>query len=179
MTTEKKIMYLGLGALAGWGAWMWANKTCYPKKTKLLEDFDLTRYLGKWYEIARLDFRHERNLGKVTAQYYQLPGNKYKVINRGQDVTTGDWKQSIGNIKAVDVDSGRLKVSFFGPFYSGYTVAAIDEAYKYALVFGDNLDYMWILSRTKNIPAAIKQSYLQIAADAGYDIDALVWTKQK
>lgn len=179
MNTEKKLMCLGIGVLAGWGAWIWANKTTYPRKAKLLADFDLTRYLGKWYEIARLDFVHEKNLGKVTAQYYQLPGNKYKVINRGQDITNDNWKQSIGNIKPVDIDAGRLKVSFFGPFYSGYTVVAIDEAYKYALVFGDNLDYMWILSRTKTIPAEIKQSYLEIAANAGYDIDALVWTKQK
>jgi apolipoprotein D and lipocalin family protein len=68
-----------------------------------------------------------------------------------------------------------LKVSFFGPFYSGYNVVALDENYQYALVAGKNLDYLWILSRTKDIPETIKTDYLKIAEEIGYDTSKLIW----
>ena len=71
-----------------------------------------------------------------------------------------------------------LKVSFFGPFYSGYNVVAIDKEYKYAMVFGKNLNYLWLLSREKTMPKAVIENYLEIAANAGYDLSRLVWTAQ-
>ena len=70
-----------------------------------------------------------------------------------------------------------LKVSFFGPFYAGYNVLAIDKDYKYALVTGESLDYLWILSREKSIPAEIKEDYLQKAKDIGYKTEDLIWVE--
>lgn len=68
-----------------------------------------------------------------------------------------------------------LKVSFFGPFYGGYNVIALDSQYQYALVSGPDRGYLWILSRTPTIPESIKQEYLRIARDLGFPVEKLVW----
>ena len=68
-------------------------------------------------------------------------------------------------------------MSFFGPFYSGYNVIALDKDYKHALVAGKSLKYLWILSRKKSIPDSIKSKYLQIAQDVGYDTSKLIWVE--
>ncbi len=78
-----------------------------------------------------------------------------------------------------DKNVAALKVSFFGPFYSGYNVLAIDEEYQYALVAGKNLDYLWILSRTPSLPEVIKDRYLQLAKDIGYNTSDLLWVDHK
>ncbi len=152
-----------------------------PGGAGAVKPFDQQRYLGKWYEIARLDFKHERNLNQVTAEYSLNEDGSIRVQNRGYDYVKEEWKESVGKAKSLDTDKkeGRLKVSFFGPFYSGYNVVAIDPDYKYALVFGDSLDYMWILSRTTSIPEDIKKDYLEKAKAIGYDTDKLVWTEHK
>ena len=122
-----------------------------PKNAKPVENFDVHRYLGAWYEIARFDFRFEKDLDNTSAQYeFNKQGN---------------------------VIVAALKVSFFGPFYSGYNVVALDENYQYALIAGKNLDYLWILSRTKTIPEDIKTKYLKIAEEIGYDTSKLIWVK--
>ena len=149
-----------------------------PKGATAVSPFNLEKYLGKWYEIARLDFKYEKDLDNVTATYSLKDNGKINVDNRGYNYVKKEWKQSIGKAKLVKgPDVARLKVSFFGPFYSGYNVIALDKDYRYALVVGNNLDYMWILSREKTIPDSVKSAYLQQAKSIGYDIDALVWTK--
>ncbi len=145
----------------------------------VVQKFDKERYLGKWFEIARLDFHWEKNLKNVTAHYSLNKDGSIKVNNQGVNTVTGKNKQSIGKALFIgSEDEGALKVSFFGPFYSGYNVVKIDEDYKYALVFGENLDYMWILSREKSIPETIKNDYLGYAVQCGYATDNLVWTQQ-
>ncbi|MBE9600186.1 lipocalin family protein [Pedobacter sp. MC2016-24] len=147
-----------------------------PKGAKAVEPFNKDKYLGKWYEIARLDFKYERGLSQVTAHYSLNDDGTIRVDNKGYNAVKNEWKQSIGKAKFVGkTDVGRLKVSFFGPFYAGYNVIAIDDEYQYALVAGNNLKYLWILSRTKTIPEAVKINYLQKAKNLGYDTDALVW----
>ncbi|GHE23267.1 lipocalin family protein [Sphingobacterium griseoflavum] len=144
----------------------------------VVQGFKKDRYLGEWYEIARLDFFWEKNLKNVTATYSLQADGRIRVLNQGYDYVKQKHKKSRG--KAVFVrneDEGALKVSFFGPFYAGYNVVMLDEDYQYALVFGQNLDYMWILSREKNIPEEVKQQYLDYASTCGYSIDKLVWTK--
>lgn len=148
-------------------------------KVKVIEPFDIDRYLGKWYEIARLDFKWEKGLSQVTATYNKNNDGSITVNNQGFHDQKNKWKQSIGKAKPIDSSKkAALKVSFFGPFYSGYHVVKIDQDYRYALIFGDNLDYMWILSREKTIPEAIKLAYLEYARKSGYAIENLVWTKQ-
>jgi len=179
-----KIKNWQLGLLAGIGAaaitYKLTSRVSIPKGAEAVKPFDTNKYLGTWYEIARMDFKFEKNLDQVTATYTLRDDGSIKVDNRGYDYINKEWKQSIGKAKLVnnDTDEGRLKVSFFGPFYAGYNVIAIDKDYRYALVAGNSLDYLWILSREKTIPENVKTDYLAKAESLGYDIGKLVWTKQ-
>ncbi|MDT3388723.1 MAG: lipocalin family protein, partial [Bacteroidota bacterium] len=119
-----------------------------PEGAVAVKPFDKGKYLGKWYEIARLDFKYERNMNNTTAEYSLNDNGTIKVDNRGYNYKKGKWQQAIGKAKFVgDENLAMLKVSFFGPFYSGYNVIAIDKNYKYALIAGASLKYLWILSR--------------------------------
>lgn len=145
----------------------------------MVSDFDLESYLGTWHEIARMDFFWEKNLKNVTATYSMREDGLIRVDNQGFDTQKNKLKQSIGKANFVgEATEGALKVSFFGPFYAGYNVVMLDGGYQAALVFGANLDYMWILSREKTLPDPIKVKYLDYAKRSGYDIDKLVWTEQ-
>jgi apolipoprotein D and lipocalin family protein len=147
-----------------------------PKGVTAVSPFDKELYLGKWYEIARFDFKFERGLNNTTAEYSLLNNGKIKVTNRGYDYEKKEWKEAIGKAKFVKEDSiAMLKVSFFGPFYSGYNVIAIDPEYKYALVCGASIDYLWILSREKTIPDNIKTDYLEKAEKLGFNTSKLLW----
>ena len=150
-----------------------------PKGAKAVQPFQKEKYLGTWYEIARFDFKFERGLSHVSATYSEINANTIRVVNKGYNQTKNKWKQSIGKAKFVDETTlGRLKVSFFGPFYAGYNVIAIDDQYRYALIAGNNLNYLWILSREKHIPENIKRKYLEQAEALGYDLKKLIWTTQ-
>lgn len=164
-------LVLGLAVVA-----LTSSCASIPKGAAAVKPFDLEKYLGKWYEIARKDFKYEKNLNNVTADYSLNDDGSIRVLNRGYDMVKEEWKESIGKAKPVgDAQVGRLKVSFFGPFYSGYNVVEIDPDYQYVLVAGDNLKYLWILSRQPSIPEEVKDRYLQIAQDIGYDTRDLVW----
>lgn len=150
-----------------------------PRGAVAFKPFDKEKYLGKWYEVARMDFRFERDLKNVTATYSVNSDGTIKVDNQGYDYVVKKWKQALGKAKFTgDQNEAKLKVSFFGPFYSGYNVIALDGQYKYALVAGKNLKYLWLLSREITMPEDIKQSYLKIAKDLGFDTSALIWTEQ-
>lgn len=149
-----------------------------PEGATAVTPFAKEKYLGKWFEIARLDFKYEKDLNNTTAEYSINDDGTIKVVNRGYNVKKDEWKQSTGKAKFIDdVNVGMLKVSFFGPFYSGYNVIAIDKDYKYALVAGESLKYLWILSREKNIPDNIKENYLKKAQEIGYITSDLVWVQ--
>lgn len=157
-------------------------KSCktIPKNTVAVKPFDMKKYLGKWYEIARFDYRFEKNLNSTTANYSLNDGESIEVVNRGYNYKRGRWEMATGKAKFVSSpNEAKLKVSFFGPFYSGYNVIAIDPDYKYALVAGKNLNYLWLLSREKTIPENIKQSFLHKAKEVGYNVKKLVWVKQE
>ncbi|MFO7869548.1 MAG: lipocalin family protein [Bacteroidales bacterium] len=159
---------------------IWGMSSCssIPQGAVAVQDFDKSQYLGTWYEIARLDFKYERNLNNTTATYTLNENGTINVINRGFNVVTQEWKEATGTAKFVKADTiGMLKVSFFKPFYSGYNVIAIDKDYTYALVAGKNLDYLWILSRTTSIPNEIRKNYLAIAQKIGYKTENLIWVK--
>lgn len=149
-----------------------------PGGAKPITSFQKEKYLGKWYEIARLDFKFEKDLNNTTANYSVNEDGSIRVQNRGFNYKTKEWKEAIGKAKFREDDTiAKLKVSFFGPFYASYNVIALDEDYKYALICGKNLDYLWILSREKTIPEEIKQSYLKIASDLGYNVNDLIWVE--
>src|SRR5690554_6264556 len=149
-----------------------------PKGVEAVQPFDKEQYLGKWYEMARIDFKYERNLNNTTAQYSANPNGTIKVVNRGYNTKTEEWEEAEGKAKFVgDEDVAMRKVSFFGPFYSGYNVIALDPEYKYALVAGESYKYLWILAREPEIPEDIKNKYLAIAEEAGYDTSDLLWVE--
>jgi apolipoprotein D and lipocalin family protein len=153
--------------------------TNIPKGAVPVKDFQSDRYLGKWYEIARMDFRFEKGLNNTTANYTLNEDGSIRVENRGFDYKKSVWKQAIGKAKFTGTtNEARLKVSFFGPFYGSYNVIALDEYYRYALVAGKDLGYLWILSRETTIPDTIKESYLELAKSLGYDTEALIWVEQ-
>lgn len=177
MNKRYPILFLALGV--GVIAINLISCVSIPKGATAVKPFKKDKYLGKWYEIARMDFKFEKDLNNVTATYSLKNDGSIKVDNRGYNYVKKEWKQSIGKAKFVnESNEGRLKVSFFGPFYAGYNVIEIDTDYQFALITGNNLKYLWILSRNKSIPENIKQQYLKKAQSLGYDTTALVWTKQ-
>ena len=152
------------------------SSTSPPPGIAPVTPFDLARYEGRWYEVARLDHSFERGMTDVSATYQRQSDGTVQVLNRGFDTGKNDWRQAEGKAKFTgDKNTASLKVSFFGPFYGGYNVIALDSQYQYALVSGPDRGYLWILSRTPTIPESIKQEYLRIARDLGFPVEKLVW----
>jgi apolipoprotein D and lipocalin family protein len=150
-----------------------------PEGVEPIHGFDANRYLGTWYEIARLDNSFERGLSRVTATYTARPDGGIEVLNRGFDEASGTWSEAHGRAKFAGArDVGQLKVSFFGPFYGGYNIVDLDAAYSLALVVGGNRSYLWILSRTPNPPHASVERLVERARTLGFDVDKLVFVRQ-
>ncbi|MGC6388178.1 outer membrane lipoprotein Blc [Ewingella sp. S1.OA.A_B6] len=150
-----------------------------PSDVKVVNNFELNRYLGTWYEVARLDHSFESGLEQVTANYSLREDGGVKVINRGFNTEKQKWQESEGKAYFTGPTSrAALKVSFFGPFYGGYNVIELDKDYQYALVCGPNKSYLWILSRTPALSDGVKQKLLNTAQQYGFDTNKLVWVKQ-
>lgn len=155
-----------------------ASCSSMPEKAQPVGQFDVNRYLGIWYEIARFDYRFEKDLDNAIAQYSLTADGNVNVVNSGYNFKKNKWVSANGTAKLRgEKNVAALKVSFFGPFYAGYNVVALEE-YKYALIAGKNLDYLWILSREKTIPENIKQKFISKAQEIGYDTSQLIWVKQ-
>jgi apolipoprotein D and lipocalin family protein len=152
-----------------------------PENVEPVGNFDLQRYLGTWYEIARLDHRFERGLSNVTANYSLRDDGGVKVINRGYSDRKGEWKQAVGKAYFVeDRATGFLKVSFFGPFYGSYIVFELDQKnYRYAVVSGPDKSYLWILARSPKIDEAVKARLVTKAAEKGFDAAKLIYVKHE
>ena len=150
--------------------------TGVPKGLKPVSEFDGERYLGKWYEIERLDHSFERNLSNVSAVYARGGKGEISVVNRGYNEKTGQWKQIEGRARFIGNETiGSLKVSFFGPFYGGYHVIALDrENYSYAMVAGPNRSYLWVLSRTASLDETVLSELKSKAATWGFETSKLI-----
>lgn len=146
-----------------------------------VKGFDVHRYLGTWYEIARLDNSFERGLIYVTATYALNEDGSLRVINRGFDPKLNRWKEAQGRAYFVtEPDQGRLKVSFFRPFYGGYNILEIDDKnYSYALVCGNTRSYLWILARHPKLSETVTASLIQKAKKLGFETDELIFVEQK
>ncbi len=153
--------------------------TAPPVGIHPVKPFDLNRYLGTWYEIARLDHRFERGLTDIQAVYSLRDDGSVKVLNRGRQTENGEWREAEGRaLFTGSANEASLKVSFFGPFYGGYHVAALDPQYQWALIVGPDRDYFWILSRSPHISDALRHSLIDRAKAFGIQTDALIWTPQ-
>ena len=144
-------------------------------KNDTIKNFDLNQFLGKWYEIARLDNRFERNLYAVTAEYTLRKDGKIRVVNSGHKGSPdGPLSMIEGRAKLGAPDDpqhpGALLVSFFWIFYSPYNILEIDPEYQYALVGGKKQKYLWILSRKPDLPPPIIQRLLDKACHMGFDV---------
>ena len=147
-----------------------------PDGVKPVQNFELDRYLGSWYEIARLDHSFERGLSNVTAQYSLQDDGGVRVINRGYSAKKGEWKEAEGKAFFVGgEDQGYLKVSFFGPFYGSYVVFELDhDNYEYAFISGPDRSYLWLLSRTPEVDDEIIRRFEEQARSLGFNLDELV-----
>ena len=175
--------YLRWWAMLGWalllGLGLSACSTVPPKGATPVSPFELPRYLGTWNEVARLDHRFERGLSRVSANYSLNPDGSVKVLNRGYNAEKKSWSNAEGRaLFTGDSNTGSLKVSFFGPFYGGYHVIALDPDYRWAMVIGPDPSYLWILARDKQIPVEVREQLLAQAAKLGVDTRALIWVEQ-
>lgn len=169
-----------LGGLLAAGFLAGCSSVSVPEGLTPVTGFDAQRYLGKWHEIARLDHRFERGLEAVSAEYSERSDGSIRVLNRGYDPAKARWKEAKGVARFLgDRTVGSLKVSFFGPFYGGYHVIALDqEDYRYAMVSGPSRNYLWILARDPSLPAGTLASLLSQADRQGFATNALVFVKQ-
>lgn len=152
--------------------------TGIPEGIEPVDNFELEPYLGTWYEIARLDHSFERGLSNVTANYTKRDDGGVAVLNRGYRSKKGEWDEARGKAYFIDDPNvGRLKVSFFGPFYGAYNVFALGENYEYSMIAGPDRSYLWILAREPRVPQALLDELLAKAEAAGYDTSELIFVE--
>lgn len=150
--------------------------SCMAQKTDNtpVGEFNLQRYLGNWYEIARMNHSFEKGISHAQANYTLQGDGSILVVNSG--IKKGKVKVSQGKAKLTDT-VGVLRVSFFGPFYSDYRVLMVDPDYQYALVGSRKDKYLWILSRTPVLSDTVLCEILREAGDRGYRTDGLIWVE--
>ncbi len=153
----------------------------HPDTVRPVTGFELERYLGTWYEIARLDHSFERGLERVTAEYSRREDGGVRVVNRGYSPAEQEWKEAEGKAFFVHgPDEGYLKVSFFGPFYGAYVVFELDkDDYQYAFVSGPDTSYLWLLARTPQVGEDLKARFVREARRRGFETDELVFVEQQ
>jgi apolipoprotein D and lipocalin family protein len=153
-----------------------AGCTGKPDGVIAVKDFDLERYLGTWYEIARLDHSFERGLDNISANYSLRDDGGVRVLNKGFSVKKNEWQEAEGKAYFVESpDLGHLKVSFFGPFYGSYIVFELDDNYQYAFVSGPDTSYLWLLSRTPKVDKSVIEHFIDRASSLGFATDKLIY----
>lgn len=159
---------------------MLAACTGKPEGVVAVKGFELDRYLGTWYEIARLDHSFERGLDNITAEYSLRDDGGVKVINRGFSKEDNEWQQAEGKAYFVEnPDTGYLKVSFFGPFYGSYIIFGLDEKnYQYAFISGPDTSYLWLLARTPQLDNKIIEQFIKQVQGLGFDTSKLIYVEQ-
>lgn len=148
-----------------------------PDSVKPISNFELNNYLGKWYEIARLDHSFEKGMSQVSAEYQLKKDGGVSVINRGFLATKNEWKEAEGKAYFVNgQNEGYLKVSFFGPFYGSYVIFELDRVnYQYAFVSGPNSDFLWLLARTPTVVPEILEKFVSMSKERGFETDRLIY----
>jgi len=154
--------------------------TGIPEGLVAVDDFEINRYLGTWYEVARLDHSFERGLENISANYSLRADGDVDVLNKGWDTKAMEWHQALGKAHFVEQTSkGMLEVSFFGPFYGAYNIIELDKKdYSYAMITGPDRSYFWILSRTKHLPPNTLNTLIKQAKDFGFSTDKFIYVKQ-
>ncbi len=140
----------------------------------VVSGFELERYLGTWYEVARFPHRFEKELTAVTAHYSLNPNGTINVVNRGYHTEKKQWKEAeaVGKFRD-DPTEGWLKVSFFWPFYADYRIIHLDEQYSEAIITGPSYNYLWILAREPVLPDAELDRLIRTAHTFGFDTNRI------
>ncbi len=138
-----------------------------------VKELDLSRYLGQWHEVARFDTRFERDLVDVTAHYSLNPDGTIKVVNRGYNTRKEEWGESEAKAKTTN-QTGKFKVSFFPLTSSDYNILSVADDYQWALVGSSSPDFLWILSRTKELHPDTLNHIITLAESRGYDTSKLL-----
>ena len=151
-----------------------------PKDIKPVSNFKLEQYLGKWYEIARLDHSFEQGLSHVSAEYSLRDDGGISVVNKGYSEKDKRWEEAKGKAYFVnDSSQGYLKVSFFGPFYGSYVIFELDkDEYNYAFVSGPNHEYLWLLSRTPTVSEHIIEKFMLMLDESKFDKENIIFVQQ-
>jgi apolipoprotein D and lipocalin family protein len=147
-----------------------------PDGIEPVDNFELNRYLGKWYEIARLDHSFERGLEAVSAEYSLRDDGGIRVINSGRNTDTQANQEAEGRAYFVEQPNlGYLKVSFFGPFFGSYVIFELDENYQYAFIAGNTTNYLWLLARTPEVSQELINQFISRANQLGFDTTQLIF----
>ncbi len=147
-----------------------------PDGIEPVDNFELNRYLGKWYEIARLDHSFERGLEAVSAEYSLRDDGGIRVINSGYNTDTQANQEAEGRAYFVEQPNlGYLKVSFFGPFFGSYVIFELDENYQYAFIAGNTTNYLWLLARTPEVSQELVNQFISRATQLGFDTSQLIF----
>lgn len=172
----RRVVILVFGVLA---AGSFSGCARVPEGLEPVKGFEADRYLGKWYEIARLDHSFERGLSKVTAEYSRRPDGRIRVVNRGYDAEKDQWRSIEGVATfAGEEDVASLNVTFFWPFSGAYNVIALDrEEYEYAMVTGSSRSYFWILARRDTLEPEVLDRLLAKARQWGFATDELIFVE--
>lgn len=152
----------------------------WPKKKvpagAIVDPFDKEKYLGKWNEVARLPSVIEKDLRDLTEDYSLNADGTIKVVTRAFNAVKNKPVEATGTIKFKGAETrGQMEVAYFLPIYLDYNVLDIDEDYRYALVSGSGMGYLWLLSRESSMPEEMKQRFLGKAAALGFEISKLEW----
>lgn len=153
---------------------------CSPDPTPVTEPvsrLDAERYMGTWYEIARMPNRFQQDLQQVTAEYRLNSDGTFEVLNRGYNTRKGEWEAAIGKARPIEQMPGGFRVTFQWPFSGGYYVAELGDNYEYAVIVGDSPDYFWLLSRSPQLPRWLIDRTLARANEWGYDIEQITETR--
>ena len=181
LAPQMRLRSLALLGAGGWALYRLTQQLGRPAGVEPVRPFSLTRYLGRWYEIARIDHSYEHGLTNTSADYRPLPGGRVQVVNRGYHPASGRWREARATASPVTGAAGaaQLQVSFFWPVRASYVVFALDEDYQHALVSGPTHDYLWLLARTPQIRATVRATLLEQARAAGFDTGRLLWVDQR
>jgi apolipoprotein D and lipocalin family protein len=157
------------------------------KPLQVVPSIDFSRYAGKWYEIARLPNKFQKDcVGEVTATYSLLEGSELKVVNECRK-KNGKLEKAEGKARLADKDgpTSKLEVRFapswlsWLPFVWGdYWIIELAPDYSYSVVGTPDRKYLWILSRTPEMAGETYKSLVEKASAAGFNVAQLMMTKQ-
>lgn len=175
-----KARTLALLAAGAYALYRISQRTGMPAGVRPVEPFDLQRYLGRWYEIARIDHPYEAGLTDTSADYRLRPDGRVDVHNRGFDARRSRWRELHASAQPEgDAGIAHLRLSPFWPVQASYLVFALDDDYQHALVSGPTHDYLWLMARTPRIRASHRAALLESARAAGFDTERLLWVDQR